>query len=489
MPNKKHVIVIGAGVGGLSAAIYARLAGHEVLVLEAGSKVGGKAAGIEQSGYRFDPGPSIIILTEIYERLFADAGRRIGDYLRFKRLDPISRVYHGGGKPIDLPSDRNECIRTLSEIAPQDVKPFEELLTKLDRVAPQVKRSIFAHPFDQPWQLADPNLIRIGLQFDVRKTYREMIDGWFTSDLLKAFFYGFPSYGGQTYDSKAPGALLIPYLMIQDGVFYPEGGVAAIPLAFERLAKELGVTILLDAKVQELLTDGKRVTGVRQSNGERHEADAVISNVDRITTRSWLGIKPNLRPSFSYFTVQWGIRRRIPGLSHHTLLIPTDFQKGFADLYERRKFPDPPIVYLNETSGADPTADPGTAPPNATNLFAVVTSPSVEPHIDWDAETPKYRSIIVDQIRAAGFEWNEDDIEVERIQTPVYFQQTHGNYLGSLYGPDETQRLFGGMFPLRNWDEEYKNLFYCGGSVQPGAGLPMVTLSGKFAAGAVNGER
>ncbi len=475
--RRRQVIVLGAGVGGLSAAIYARLLGHDVLVLDASPVAGGKAASVEMSGYRFDPGPSIIILTDIYEQLFRDAGRKMSDYLEFQRLNPISRVFHDGTSSFDLPSDREQCVRTVKSIAPADVEAFEKLFVKLDRVAPLVKKSIFSHAYDQPWQLIDPSLLAMGTLFDVRRTYRELIDGWFSSDLLKAFFYGFPSYGGQSYDSKAPGALLIPYLMIEEGVYYPKGGVAAIPQSFETLARELGVEFRFNSRVRGLRTNGRRVFGVELKDGEVIEGDVVISNVDRLTTRAWLGRQENVAPSFSYYTLQWGMKSRLSGLSHHNLVIPKEFQHGFHELYHNRRFPVPPIVYLNETSGLDPTV----VPSGGSNLFAVVTTPSMEPQIDWRGDASAYRQKVIDQVRSVGIDFEESDIAVERVQSPTYFEEAHGNYKGSLYGPDERHRLMGGAFPLRNWDEEFQNLFYCGGSVQPGAGLPMVTLSGKFA--------
>lgn len=466
----KHVVVVGAGQGGLSAAIHARLLGHDVLLLEQHEAVGGKAAGLEISGFKLDPGPSIVILPRIYERVFAAAGRKMGDYLRFHRLDPFSRVYAEGHERLDLPADREECLRVLRDRFPEDSASFELLMRKLDKVAPKVDRSIFRHPYDRPWQLLDPNLIAFGLQFDMRATYRQLVDRWFKNPLLRSFFYGFPSYGGQSYDSKAPGAFLIPYLMVEDGVYYPEGGVAAIPLAFERLARELGVEIHAGERVTGLTRKEGRVTAVETSGG-RYDCDAVICNLDRLTAGQWLGRTFDLEPSFSYFTVHWGIRREFEGLAHHTLLVPREFERGFEGLYQRREFPEPPIVYLNVCP----------APAGCTNLFAVVTAPAIEPHLDWEQRQTEFRDRVRRQIAAFGFEFGDEEIVFERIQTPVYFQERHGNYRGSLYGPDERHRLFG-MMPLRNYDEEYRNLFYCGGSVQPGAGLPMVTLSGRFAA-------
>lgn len=474
----KDVVVLGGGVGGLSAAIYARLAGHEVCLLEASDVVGGKAAGIEIGGYRLDPGPSIIILTRIYEQLFRDGGRRMEDYLSFQRLDPISRVYFGQDAPIDLPANRDECERLVDGISPDDGKNFREIMGKLDKVSPHIDRSIFARPFDAGLQLVNLDLLSMARYFNVQASYKQLIDGWFQSPLLRAFFYGFPSYGGQSYESKAPGALLIPYLMIQEGVYYPAGGVSAIPKALEKLARELGVEIRTGCKVTGLEASGKRVEAVELSDGSKMKADAFISGIDRLTTKAWLGEVSDVQPSYSYFTLHWGIRRKIRGLKHHTLLVPKDFEKGFERLYKKRRFPNPPIVYLNETT----ELDSGVAPEGCSNLFAVVTSPAIEKEFEWETETEICRTEVLRVMTDAGIEFHPDEIDFERVQNPPYFAQAQGNYKGSLYGPDEAHRLFG-MLPLRNYDEMYRNLFYCGGSVQPGAGLPMVVLSGKFAAG------
>lgn len=466
----KHVVVVGAGQGGLSAAIHLRLRGHRVLVVHDGP-VGGKAAAVETQGYRLDPGPSIVILPRIYESVFAAAGRRMDDYLRFRRLDPISRVLFEGSEPLDLPADREACLRLVQEIDAEDRESLARLLDDLDKVSPHIDASVFKHPYHSPLQLADPHLIATAMRFDVRKTYRELVDGMFRSPLLRAFFYGFPSYGGQTYDSKAPGALMIPYLMIQEGVFFPEGGVAAIPEAFARLARELGVEFR-EGRGAGLVLQGHRATALRLASGESVEADAFVMNADRLQVEGWLGRPTDVPPSLSYFTVHWGVRAELKGLEHHTLLVPKEFQAGFEALYRRREFPQPPIVYLNVTP----------APAGRTALFAVVTTPAQEPHLDWTRDELRYRNLVAQEIARFGWDVDAHGLDFERIQSPDVFCRRDGNHRGSLYGPDEAHRLFGGLFPLRCKDEEIRNLFYCGGSVQPGAGLPMVTLSGRFAA-------
>lgn len=466
----KHIVVVGAGQGGLSAAIHLRLRGHEVLVVHDGP-VGGKAAAIEIDDYRLDPGPSIVILPRIYEAVFSDAGRRMADYLTFRRLDPISRVLFEGSEPLDLPADRAACLDLVDSIDRHDRVALERLLHDLDRVSPHIDASVFKHPYHKAYQIADPHLIATALRFDVRKTYKELVDGMFRTPLLRSFFYGFPSYGGQTYDSKAPGALMIPYLMIQEGVYYPEGGVAAIPQAFERLARELGVEFQR-GKAVGLGLQGRSARTVRLEDGASLAADAFVMNADRLQVARWLGREVDVPPSLSYFTAHWGVQAELEGLEHHTLLVPKDFEAGFEALYRRREFPRPPIVYLNKTP----------APPGRTALFAVVTTPAQEPHLRWTENQRDFRDEIARTVARFGWDVDAAGLDFELIQSPDVFAQRDGNHRGSLYGPDEAHRLFGGLFPLRCKDEEIRNLFYCGGSVQPGAGLPMVTLSGKFAA-------
>lgn len=474
----KQVVVIGTGIGGLSAAIHARLHGFDVLALEQRDAPGGKACQIDEQGYRLDPGPSIVILTEIYDAVFRAAGRTPADYLRFRRLDPFTRVYmEGTDGPIDLPADEQECLKVLAEISPADRDAMVRLLGQLDDAAGAVDQTIFSRPIHQPWQLLQPGLAKFAKAVSVTQPYRKVIDELFQSPLLRAFFYGFPSYSGQSYRSPSPGSLLIPYYMLRRGVWWPEGGIGSIPRSLFRLAAELGVEFRFNCKVTGLCEMGSRVTGVVLEGGERVQADAVISNRDKLATQAMMGKPSDWKPSYSYFTVHAGIRRPMPELKHHTLLIPKEFEPGFEELYQERVFPKRPIVYLNETTAMEPES----APPGCTNLFAVVTVPAMEDHLDWVRDADTYRIRTLQELASHGIEIKETEVDFWRVQTPATFEQRDGNYKGSLYGPDEKRRLWGFM-PMRCADERIKNLFYAGGSVQPGAGMPMVTLSGKFAA-------
>jgi phytoene desaturase len=448
-----------------------------VLVLEQHESAGGKAAAIATDGYRLDPGPSIIILTHLYQEVFRAAGRNPADYLQFDRLDPFTRVFFDQDAPVDLPGEESPCIDLLRQLHPGDAASLQMVLNKLEKVAPLVDRTVFARPVETWAQFLHPNFLRIGMQFDVRKTYRQLVDGWFQLPMLRAFFYGFPSYNGQTYDGSAAGALLIPYYMLRHGVYYPRGGVAAIPAAFRRLAEELGVEFRYGAPVTAVQHARDRVTAVTLASGESLSAEQYISNVDPYTLPIEDRPTPPVQPNFSYYTWHWGLPGPLPQLRHHTLIIPRDYERGFRELYDDRRFPSEPIVYLNETSGLDST----TAPPGRVNLFAVVTCPAEHPHLDWQGETRAQAQAAVERaVATLGIDVGQADLR--REQTPAYFRQRHGNFGGSLYGPEEKARPFNGLLPLLPDDPKLRNLRYCGGAVQPGAGLPMVTLSGRFAA-------
>lgn len=474
----KSVIVVGAGMGGLSAAIHARLKGCDVLVLEQGESVGGKAAGIKIGDYALDPGPSIVILKRTYEELFQAAGRKLSDYLTFDPLPSISRVFFEGTESINLPSNESACLDILKDLDQASAVAMKQMLDKVAQVEPLLWQSVYARPFDHPTQLLNPALMKFGLLLQATRPYRQLIDEWFKLPLLRAFFYGFPSYGGQTYSSPSPGSLLIPYYMLREGVYSVRGGVRAIPKALEKLAIELGVEIRCSSMVTGVRWDQNRVKAVQLADGTELTADAFLVNRDRFSFAELLGRKVDKPASFSYFTAHYGLRKQFENLEHHNIFIPQSFEKGFDEVYRLGRFPSEPIVYVNSTKAADPEG----APDGCSNLFAVVTCPSRSgDEIEESEGVQRIRTTL----RTFELDWSEAETDFQRVQSPRYFEETHGNYQGSLYGLAEAHRQWG-MFPWSNRDSEIGNLAYCGGSVQPGAGLPMALLSGKFAVDSLN---
>lgn len=469
-----HLTVIGGGLGGLSAAVHARLAGFEVDLFEQHSQLGGKAAPIAIAGFRLDPGPSIIILPYIYREIFRQAGRNLDDYVALSRLDPISRVGFGAEDWWDIDADLSQAVERMAERWPRDAKSLNALMLQLDGIAAAVEGSVFAGPIEQWQQLARSEFLRMGLALNPFRNYKQWIDLRFESPLLRSFFYGFPSYSGQTYHGRSIAGLMIPYYMFRTGVWYPQGGIGALIGAFRGLAEELGARLHTGSKVTGARAEGRRIRALEMEGHGPVEVDCLAVNLDASTFRFWLGKAKPKRSSYSYFTLHWGLPRTLPEVLHHTLLVPKGFETGFRDLYDRRTFPQPPIVYLN-----NPTAiDPGCAPTGHTNLFAVVTSPGRE-EFGTEEHYAHAEAAVVGILQQRGIDVT--DSTFCRRQNPTYFEHAHGNDRGSLYGPDEPERWMGGILPLPNRESDFENVAYAGGSVQPGAGLPMVALSGRFA--------
>jgi phytoene desaturase len=470
------VIVVGAGMGGLSAAIHSAVLGKRVLVLEQQPEVGGKACQVKQDGYMFDPGPSIVIMPWIYEQVFKHAGEDMRDHLVFERLDPFFSIRAEGGEMIEFPADEKAFFSFIENHFPRDIEAFRRILKLGDDIYPTVKETFFAQVYQSVSDLIDPSFLPLLGHTELLQPFKKPVDAWFSDPLLRAFFYSFPTYSGQTYFSRSPGSFLIPYIMIREGVYYPTGGIGAIPRAFVKLAEKKGVEVRTKTKVSAFLTEGNRVTGVKTGEGETVSAQTVISNIDKAATLKMLGRPYPRSTSFSYVSVQMGVRKELPGLHLHQSCIPHEYERPYRDLYEKRIYPRHHVLYLNVPSAVDPSF----APAGCANVFAVIPTPAQDPSLDWAVFEKTVVSDVCSELSRYDIHIRQEEIDTVRIQTPRYFEEAHGNYGGSLFGPDEKERPVWGMLPLANTDEMYDNLYYCGGSVQPGAGLPMATLSGKF---------
>lgn len=471
-----RVAVLGAGQGGLAAAAAVAGKGHDVTLFEKSAIAGGKAGFVKANGYTFDPGPSIIIMPWIYEEFFTSVGKQMGDYLKFGKLENAFSIRTEKGEDIDLPTDVEEFVKLMSERFNEDPTKIRAFIDMGKHIYPLVKRTVFKKPIQSYKDLMNLNFIRMGMKRDLLSPFKELVDNYFTSDLAKAFFYGFPSYSGSDYHSPLPSGAMIPYIMLTEGVYYPVGGVGAIPEAFYKLGKDLGVRHIFNKEIGMIRKKGEQMV-IRFSDGSESEFDRIISNIDRTTTERMMGRELKERkPSFSYYTLQIGYKGKFPIQKHHLMLIPEDYQSAYDALYESKTMPEKPLIYVNIPSATDPSC----APEGSDNIFFVIYTPSIVPTIDWARYEENAVEYIFKNLENYGIHLDPELIEFKRVQSPRYFQREHGNFMGTLFGASNDSWVMK-KFPMSNYDEEFKEIFYVGGAVQPGAGLPMVTLSGKWA--------
>ena len=492
--------VIGGGLGGLAAACTLAARGHEVILFEKNAWLGGKAAVLEEAGFRFDMGPTILTVPRVLARIFGEAGRRLEDELDLVRLDPQWRCFFEDGSTLDLREDIAAMQQELERFAPGDhcAKGYAEFLQVSQRLHEVSERFFFWKPVESlrdtmdlrrnlsAATLADVLSLRMGAT--VAGTVRRKVHDARVAQMLDHFiqYVGSSPYG-------APAVLCaIAHMQVGDGVWYPMGGTRAVPAALARLAEALGVTFRTGTDVRRLLIEGGRVRGLETADGERIALGAVVSNMDSVRTyQELVGGAPAAsfargRPSRAGLLGRRSLPRprsrlRAPAAPQLRLLAR---RRGGVrlDLPPRRACPGPDL--LSRRAGAHgarcgAARRRGALRPRAHALTSVRTTTGV----------PCCRAtgaIILDKLaRTAGMRDLERRIVVERALTPQDIHERYRVLNGAIYGLASHGRLLGAFKP-GNRSRQVGGLYLAGGAAHPGPGMPMVLMSGWIAADALD---
>jgi phytoene desaturase len=487
----KSVIVIGAGIGGLSASIRLAAAGQRVTVFEKNPIVGGKMNELRSNGFRWDTGPSVITMRHVFEELFTTAGKRLGDYLELVAVDPLTRYFYPDGTVLDASRELARMVEQIERIEPRDVEGYLSYLAYAARLH-RITGPVFI--YDQPPSLNSFTKVAPldAFKIDPLRTMNQAIEGFVRSPHLRQLLGRFATYVGAS-PYQAPATLnVIAHVELNGGVWYPKGGIYAIARALEKLARELGVTIHTNCPVQQIVIEQRKVAGVIDATGQCHTSDAVIANVDVTSVYEHL-IPPEhtphqqikrlraLEPSCSGFIMMLGLKGTSPTLAHHNIFFSRDYRAEFDDIFRRGIPPADPTVYVAITS----KADPHDAPPDHENWFVLVNAPALGPQWTWDERsTREYGERVLDMLAAHGIDIRPRLIE-SHIWTPVDIERLSAARRGALYGASSNNRFAAFLRP-RNQSSVFQNLYFAGGTTHPGGGVPMVTLSGKVAADLIN---
>ena len=479
--NVKEIIIIGAGLGGLSAACRLAKRGFSVTVLEKNETVGGKINFIEADGYKFDTGASLLTMRHVLADLFEFCGRKLEDYLETVAIDPICRYFWTDGTQFDASSDIAKTSREIEKISPADVGNFHKYLADSKTKYEVAARTFLAHSLNDLPKLLTPQYLPDLLKISTLKTLDKHNAKYFKSAKLQQLFNRFATYNGSSpYQTPATFAL-IPHVEFGLGAWSVRGGMYLIPKALEKLANELGVKIITGATVENIVVENKIAVGVK-ANGEVYRADFVVSNADAIEThRNLLPTEKkkfqNREPSCSGFVLLLGTRKKFDQLAHHNIFFSDDYKREFDDIF-RAKRPSPnPTIYICATSRTDATQSPA----GHENLFVLINAPYTSRHTNWENEKQSYRDLIISKLENFGLENLNESIEFERIITPEDFEKKYHANRGSIYGIS-SNGVFSAFMRVPNKSKTVKNLFFAGGATHPGGGIPLVLLSGKMAA-------
>jgi phytoene desaturase len=478
------VIVVGAGIGGLSAAIHLAAAGMRVLVVEQNPAVGGKMGEVRRDGFRWDTGPSVITMRHVLDDLFAAAGRRLEDYLNLVSVEPLTRYFYPDGVQLDLSRDLPKTLAQIAALSERDVEGYLAFLAYAARLH-RITGPVFI--YDQPPDWRSLRRVPLGdtLHVDGLRTMQQAIASYVRSPHLRQLLGRFATYvGANPY--QAPATLnVIAHVELNGGVWYPRGGVYRIAQALVRLAEELGVEIQTGVPVERLETRDGRVRAVLLADGRTIAAGAVIANLDVATVYERL-LPPEAtqrrrvqrlltaEPSCSAFILLWGVRGHHPQLAHHNIFFSSDYRREFDAIFRHGVPADEPTVYLAITARTDPDH----APPGHENWFVLVNAPPLGARWDWTQGIDAYREVVQERLARFGL---QPQVVAEQVLTPLDLQRLSGARRGALYGLSSNSPWTAFRRP-HNRAPDVRGLYFAGGTAHPGGGVPMVMLSGRVAA-------
>jgi phytoene desaturase len=483
-----HVVVVGAGLGGLSATLRLAGAGRQVTVLEQAAEPGGRAGLLSVDGYRFDTGPTVLTMPEFIDDALACVGERLTDRLELLPLDPAYRAMFADGSRIDVHADTDRMAEQISQVASaRDAAGYRELVRFLRRLYELEQASFIDRNLDSALQLLGPAGIRL-LALGGLRRLAPKIGQYLTDERLRRIFSFQAMYAGLAPQDALAIYAVISYMDTVAGVYFPRGGMHALPRALAAAAAAHGVRFRYRAKVDRIEVVSGRARAVHTSDGERIPADAVVVNADLPTAYQQLlpaEYRPRrlrrLRYSPSCVLIHAGSSRSYPSLAHHSIFFGTSWRRTFHELIDQGRLMSDPSFFVGNPSQTDPSL----APDGRHGYYLLFPTPNITAGIDWSLIGPRYREEIMRVLDARGLSGFADGVEVEVLVTPQDWAD-QGLAAGTPFAAAHT---FGQSGPFRppTLDRRVSNLVFCGSNTQPGVGVPMVLLSGKLAAARITG--
>ncbi|MGY1623257.1 phytoene desaturase family protein [Geodermatophilus sp. SYSU D00965] len=484
-----RVVVVGAGLAGLSAALRLRGAGREVTVVERGPVPGGRAGRVEERGYALDTGPSVFTAPELLADTLAAVDDKLDDRLTLVPLETAYRAQFADGSHLDVHADVDAFAAEVAAVCgPAEADALRRYLADLAALYRLQLDTFIDRNLDTPLDLLGPELVQL-----VRRGGFGRLSGhvarFFTDDRLRRLFSFQALYAGVSPYRAIAAYAVIAQLDIGAGVWHPVGGMAAVPRALAAAAVDAGVAFRYDTGVERLDLSGRRVTGVVLDDGERLPADAVVVTVDR-PERLVPGFARRRRPIYSPSCValHLGVRAEVPGQAHHTISFGAAWREVFGELTrDGRPMTDPSLLVSMPS-----VTDRSLAPDGGQVLSVVAPTPNLDPRsggnpdLDWTTLGPRYRDEVLATLEGRGWTGLTGAIEVEHMDTPLTWA-AQGMAAGT---PFALAHTFGQTGPFRTPTLPRRgpeNVVLAGSSVQPGVGVPMVVISGRLAAERITG--
>ncbi len=480
-----HVVVVGAGLGGLSAAMRLAGAGRQVTVIEREPIPGGRAGRISDAGYEFDTGPTVLTMPELIADAFASLGEDMDRWLELAPIDPLYRAFYPDGSQLDVHAEPAAMAAEIERvIGPAEAAGYERYVDFVSQLYRLEMSDFIDRNIDTPFDLLRPNLARLVALGGFRRLAPKAAQ--FLKDPRTQRVFTFQAmYAGVSPQQALALFAVIAYMDSVNGVFAPKGGMNAVPVAMAAAAERHGVVFHYGRTVASVETQGKRATAVITADGERIAADAVVLNPDLpVAYRDLLGRQPwnvrRLHYSPSCYLMLAGSTAQYSKIAHHNIHFGRSWSGVFDELIKQRRVMSDPSVLVTNPTHSDPTL----APEGKQIYYVLFPTPNLDADIDWRSFAPRYRDHVLTTLEERGYRGFADSIEVEHITTPQDWAD-RGMERGAPFAAAHTFSQTGPFRPGNLWGD---NVVFTGSGTQPGVGVPMVLVSGRLAAERIVGE-
>lgn len=474
----RKIAIVGAGLGGLAAALRLRARGFDVEVFEALSQPGGRARVFQRDGHLFDAGPTVITAPYLLEELFALHGRSFADYVKLVPVDPFYRILFDGGESFDYCSDEKRLLEQIRAFEPRDVDGYRRLADHARRIFAVGYMQLAHVPFDRALDML--RVVPSMLQLESHRSVYALVSRYLRDDRLRQVFSFEPLLVGGSPFRVSSIYLLIHWLERKWGIHFALGGTTSIVRAMVRLLGEVGVPIHLDEPVERIETRSGRVTGIVTTR-RTLRCDAVVANADPsfvyrnlFADGSQRERAKRVRQSMSLFVGYFGADRTYPELAHHTIVLGPRYRGLLDDIFRRRVLADDFSLYLH----APTRTDPALAPPGRETFYVLSPVPNNRSGIDWSVERERYFDRILESLEQRVLPGLRGQITTRFTMTPHEFEHDLRSVDGAAFGPEPllTQSAY---FRYHNRARQMPGLYFVGAGTHPGAGVPGVLSSAK----------
>ncbi len=481
-PVGDRAVVIGAGFGGIAAALRLRAKGYQVTLIDRVDRLGGRAQVFERGGFRHDAGPTVITAPFLFDELFELFGKDRADYVDFIPLDPWYRFRFNDGTTFDYGGTIEDTMAEIRKFEPADADGYLRLLQHSEKLFD----AGFTRLADQPFHNLTTMLREVPAlaRLQTYKTVWQLISTYLKNEKIRQAFSIQPLLVGGNPFATTSIYGLIHFLERKWGVYFARGGTGALVAAFGRLMEEEGIDIRLGTTVSRILLDGRRATGVELESGEQLAADVVVSNADPLhlyrnmvpesAQSSAIKLKKKSRISMGLYVLYFGTTRTYPDVAHHTIWFGPRYREHLKDIFDRKILADDFSLYVHRPTATDKSF----APEGCDSFYVLCPVPNLDAGIDWKSEGPRLKERIVKALDETMLPGLRESMTADFIMTPDDFAEDYLSVSGAGFSiaPHFTQSAW---FRFHNRSESVENLYLVGAGTHPGAGLPGVVCSAK----------